>query len=120
MAFSETARRFGPDPLGAFVANLDAYHRMPLQSRFRRQLILTLQWLKENKGDDAQIGDQAADRIYEISRSTGPDFPGVLLARLKYLALAERNPQEIADILNNLKTKAAHKPEVQALLEGIK
>lgn len=82
--FSQAQAWSGTDSLQAFAASNEAYKAMPLSSRNRIQLVLSLKVLLDSN-KKASVDPAAADRAYEIAASASPNHPVVMIARLEYL-----------------------------------
>lgn len=101
----------------AFKEHVGAVNIFDYPARYRRQLSLTLHALQASKVE-LNLHPEAADRVNEIALSAGP-MPATHIARLNYLALTGRNPEEMVDLLNHLLTNHPNLNEVKALKETL-
>lgn len=97
------------NPVHALNANFKAYSVAPWLWYPRNQLSLTV--ARALRGGST-ISEEAADVVFEISRSANPYALGVLLPRIEYLLSAGRF-EEAAIILAEVNKYAPHSSEVQ-------
>jgi hypothetical protein len=100
------------DPLQTFLASNEAYRAQTFEGRYRVQLALALESLVLSD-TRAKLTPGAADRVWIISASAGPNHPAVLVARAQYLLNSGRwrDSDEIERVTSNLKTKAKTYPQ---------
>ena len=61
-------------------------------------MMLTLATLITQRRDKVDLGDKAADMVYRLAQTVGPNHPTTLLARLEYLANSGRWKNEIPEV----------------------
>ena len=113
--FTKTkANILNADPT-ALQANIDAYEMYPLERRYRHQLVLTVGSLLKRGEGNITITNSAADRAYEISKSSSQFMPSIQMSRVEYLLNSGRwktEKKEIENLLNWLKAHASLQPGV--------
>lgn len=124
--FASATRLLLKDPPAAFDLNRLAYVAFPANPEPRRQLFISfMQWLEAQqlaRTETIPYDSQAQEEIYEISASTGPQAPGLMLPRIYHFILTDRHHSEsetIEILLSDLKRRAPHLPDiyiVEALL----
>lgn len=103
------------DPAGAFAASERAYNVFPLDPTFRRQLFASAVGWLERSSDSTRPMPLDFDRLYAISRSAGPQLPGLLLARTHYLIVSNRDrddPAAIEELFAALKSVSPNLPDI--------
>jgi predicted Zn-dependent protease len=110
--FTQVQSWVSSDLLQAFMAANAAYQAQPWESRYRVQLALSLESLMVND-KRARLTNEAADKVWRVSRSASPDHPAVLVARAQYLLNSGRwkDSGEINQISETLRAKAKTYPQ---------
>lgn len=93
-------------PLKGLTANVNAHAINPWERYIRHQLILSLAKVASFYGEKVDVKPEAADIMYEESRSAGGDNPAILTARVEYLINSGRYKNEMKeteDLLARLK-----------------
>lgn len=96
----------------ALVATNEAYKANPFETRYRLQLVVSVEHLARSRRK-VNLEQGAADKAYEISRSAAPKHQAVLLARLQYLINSGRwkDNNDAAMLVKSLKAHASTHPE---------
>ena len=108
MMFSVTQANISSDPLMAFWTNAEAAQTYPYHSHYRHQLVLSLRAVTDLR-QQIIVEPEAADKAYEVSKSTSPFNPGIAAARVGYLINSGRFDEKKAEIealLTHLKSRA--------------
>jgi hypothetical protein len=106
----------GQDTLLAFRKNLAAYEIFPLDRYARMHLALTLAAVTADYKDRLKLSPEAADKVYDISRTAAGYMPAVLIARGQYLVNSQRYDEpELEAVLDRLKEYSANIPEAWLL-----
>ena len=104
--FTQTRLWASIDPIQALVAINEAYKGNPLESRYRIQLIVSLEHARA-AGKGVRIGGGAADRAYRIASSASPYHQAVLVSRAQHLINTDQwRGGEMAGIIRKLKRYA--------------
>ena len=99
------------NPLKGLQANVDAYNIYPYDQHTRRQMILSLTKVTHSYKGNLDLSDDAADRIYQISRSAAELSPATEASRVEYLINSGRhlgNEVEIERSIASLKATYGH------------
>jgi len=110
--FTQVQLWVSTDALQAFGAANEAYKSLPLDGRYRMQLLLSLESLAASR-DNVMIAPDAADKAYRYAASASPRHPAVLIARAQYLLNSGRwrENAELAGIVRLLETTARSHPQ---------
>lgn len=117
--FASATKLLLKDPPIAFDFNRRAYLAFPANPEPRRQLFITfMQWLESQQlgtGQTLPYDMAAQEEIYQISASTGPDAPGLMLPRIYHFILTNQHIEradEIERLFSDLKQRAPRLPDV--------
>ena len=106
-AYSITRMLLTADPLKAFAANIQAYRHSPWNVTYRRQLVLTLGVLVV-KRPNTRLEANAADKAYNIGRTTSHWNPAIRLSRVQYLLNSGRwtESDEVEKLIDGLTSQS--------------